>query len=82
MIIVSGQVLPIDEQIVVLVQLPEFAVNDVKVLITEEVGDLVDVIFFLEKTEGGQQIGPPQLAQSYESTPRTIDDKEDSSYHL
>ena len=40
MVVVSGEVLPVYEQVVVLVQLPELAVDDVEVLVAEEVGHL------------------------------------------
>jgi hypothetical protein len=45
---VSGQIFPIDEEVVVLVQFPELAVDDVKVFVAEEVRNLVDV-FLLQK---------------------------------
>ena len=35
-----GEILPVYEQVVVLVQLPELAVDDVEVLVAEEVGHL------------------------------------------
>ncbi len=50
MVIVPGQVLPVDEEVVVLVQLPELAVDDVEVFVAEEIGDLVDVLL-LENPE-------------------------------
>ena len=45
----------------IFVQLPEFAINDIKVLVAEEIRDLVDIILFLQKSNGGQQVGSPQL---------------------
>ena len=39
-IIVSGKVLSVDEQIMIFVELPELAVDDVEVLVAEEVGHL------------------------------------------
>ena len=44
MIIVSGQVFSVDEQIMIFVELPELAVDDVKVLVAEEIGDLIDIL--------------------------------------
>ena len=44
MVIVPRQVLSVDEEVMVLVKLPEFTVDDVEVLVAEEVGDLVDVL--------------------------------------
>ena len=40
MVVVSSEVLPVYEQVVVLVELPELAVDDVEVLVAEEVGHL------------------------------------------
>lgn len=51
MVVVSGQVLGVDEEVMVSVQLPEFAVNDVKVLIREIICDLIDVVLFFQQGE-------------------------------
>ena len=40
-IVVSGEVLPVDEEVVVLVQLPELAVDHVEVLVAEELCHLI-----------------------------------------
>ena len=40
MVIMSCQILPIDEKIVIFIELPELAVDDVEVLVAEEVGHL------------------------------------------
>ena len=56
-VVVSGEVLSVDEEVVVLVELPELAVDDVEVLVAEEVGDLVDVLLLLEQPEDGQEVG-------------------------
>ena len=40
MVVVSSEVLSVYEQVVVLVELPELAVDDVEVLVAEEVGHL------------------------------------------
>ena len=50
MVIVPGQVLPVDEEVVVLVQLPELAVDDVEVFVAEEISDLINVLL-LENPE-------------------------------
>ncbi len=49
MAFVSREVLRVNDQIVVRVKLPKLAVDDVKVLIGEEVGDLVDVWLILQQ---------------------------------
>lgn len=48
MIIMSGQILFIDEQIVIPVQFPKLAINDVKMFVTKILGDLIDVFFFFQ----------------------------------
>ena len=40
MVVVSCKIFPVDEQVVVLVELPELAVDDIEVLVAEEVGHL------------------------------------------
>ena len=56
MVIVPGEVLPVDEEVVVLVQLPELAVDHVEVLVAEEVRHLV------------QQTSETQLTKRYTGT--------------
>ena len=50
MVVVPGQVLGVNEQIVVRVQLPELAVDDIEVLVGEELRQLVDVCLLLQKS--------------------------------
>lgn len=52
MIIVSGQILGINEEVMVSVQLPEFTVDDIKVFIGEVVCDLVYIVFLFQKSKG------------------------------
>lgn len=52
MVIVSGQVLGINEEVMVSVQLPEFTVDDIKMFIGEVVCDLVYIVLFLQKSKG------------------------------
>ena len=40
MVVMSSEVLSVYEQVVVLVELPELAVDDIEVLVAEEVGHL------------------------------------------
>ena len=56
MVVVPRKVLPVDEQVVVLVQLPELAVDHVEVLVAEEVRHL------------GQQTSGTQLTKRYKDT--------------
>lgn len=72
MIVISWQVFGIYVQVVVSVQLPEFAVDDVEVFIGEVVGDLVDVILFFQQGQSLQEVAPAQLHHGHSSCPRTI----------
>ena len=56
MVVVPRKVLPVNEQVVVLVQLPELAVDHVEVLVAEEVRHL------------GQQTSETQLTKIYKYT--------------
>ena len=49
MVIVSCQIFSVNKEVMVLVQLPEFAVDDVEVLVAEEVRDLIDVLLLKKK---------------------------------
>ena len=51
-IIMFRQVVFADEQIVVLVELPEFAVDDVEVFVREEIHYLVDVVLVVQQHQG------------------------------
>ena len=81
-IIVPAEVLPVDEEIVVLVQLPELAVDDVEVLVGEEVRDLVDVLLLVEGREHRQEVGLAQLGNRDAARPRAVHAVEYAGYHL
>ena len=49
MAFVSGEILSINDQIMVCIKLPKLAVDDVKVFVGEEISDLVDVWFVLQQ---------------------------------
>ena len=57
-ITVSLQVLSINHEVVITVQLPELAVDDIEVFIGEVSGDFIDVILllqFCQHLEGGRK---------------------------
>ena len=78
----SGQVLSVDEQIMIFVELPELAVDDVKVLVAEKVGDGVDVLLFVQQSQGRQQVGPSHLSHRQSTAPRPVHNVENPRYHL
>ena len=43
-VIVAGKILPVNEQVMVLVKLPELAVDHIEVFVAEEVSDLQDTM--------------------------------------
>ena len=51
MLVVTGQILSINKQIMIFVKLPELAVYHIEVLVAEEVGHLIDVIFILKQLQ-------------------------------
>ena len=44
---VSDEIIPINDQIMISVKLPELAIYDVKVFIREETSELVDIILII-----------------------------------
>ena len=65
MIVVPGQVSLIDEEVVIFIQFPKLAIDDVKVLVAEEVCDLVDVILLLQQPQRRQEVRVAQLRQAH-----------------
>ena len=66
----------------VLVQLPELAINHVEMLVAEEVCHLIDVVLVLEQLQSRQELWSPQLRHCDLATPWTVDFIENTSYHL
>ena len=79
-VVVSGQVLLVNEQIVIPVQFPEFTVNHVEVLVAKILRHLVNVLFVLEHLNHVEQVGPPHLRDRYSSRPGAVDAVEYASY--
>ncbi len=79
---VASKVGPVDEEIMVAVQLPELAVDDVKVLVGKVLGYLVYVLLGLEGRDHGDKVRPPQLGQRYPSRPWPVHAVVDSRDHL
>lgn len=82
MVVVSRQVFGVDVEVVVGVQLPELAVDDVEVLVREVVGDLVDVVLFLQQSQGLQEVAAAQLHHGDAAGPGAIHHIEDPLDHL
>lgn len=82
MVVVSRQVFGVDVEVVVGVQLPELAVDDVEMLIGEVVGDLVDVVLFLQQGQGLQEVAAAQLRHGDATGPGAIHHVEYPLDHL
>lgn len=52
MVVVSRQVFGVNVEVVVGVQLPELAVDDIEVFVGEVVSDLVDVVLLFQQGQG------------------------------
>lgn len=72
MVIVSRQVLGVNVEVVVSVQLPELAVDDVEVFVGEVVGDLVDVVLFFQEGQRLQEVAPAQLCHGDAARPGAV----------
>lgn len=77
MVVVPRQVLGVDVEVVVGVQLPELAVDDVEVLVGEVVGDLVDVVLLLQQRQGLQEVAAAQFHHGDAARPGAVHHVED-----
>ena len=66
----------------ILVQLPELAVDDIEVFIGEELCDLVDVFLILQETKDCEEVGSPEFANRDSARPGTVHREEDAGNHL
>lgn len=71
-VVVSRQVFGVNVEVVVGVQLPELAIDDVEVFVGEVVSDLVDVVLLLQQGQGLQEVAPAQLHHGDATSPRTV----------
>jgi hypothetical protein len=81
-IIVFAQVMLVNNEIVVFVQFPKFAVNHVEVFIRKVLCNLVDVFFFIKQSNNSQEVTLPEFGGSNPSTPTSIDTIKDPRDHL
>lgn len=52
LIVVSSQIFLVYVEVMVSVQFPEFAINDIEMLIRKIISDLIDVFFLFQKGQG------------------------------
>ena len=81
-VVVPRQVLGVNVEVMIGIQLPELAVDDVEVFVGEVVGDLVDVVFFFQQGQGLKEVAPPQLHHGDATRPRAIHHVEYPLDHL
>jgi len=58
------QIFPGDSIVTIVVQLPKATVKDIKVLVREVPRDLVDVLLFIDKLEGCDEVRAAYLPRS------------------
>jgi len=51
MVTVLGEILLVDQQVVILVQFPELAVDHIEVLVAKEGHYLIDILLLLQQTD-------------------------------
>ena len=78
---VPGEVLLINKEIVVRVQLPEPAVQNIEVLITKEVPDLVDVILAVNLKQNFNEVGVPEVSEADGGVIIRVQGEEDPHYN-
>lgn len=82
MVVVSRQVFRVDVEVMVGVQLPELAVDDIEVFVGEVICDLIDVVLLLQQGQGLQEVAPAQLHHGDTARPRTVHHVEYPLDHL
>ena len=82
MIVVTREVFSVDEEVVILVELPELAIDHVEVLVAEEVGHLVDVVLVLQEPQRGEKLGAAELGDGDLAGPGAVHLVEYPGYHL
>lgn len=82
MVVVSRQVFGVNVEVVVSVQFPELAVDNIEMFIGEVVGDLVYVILFFQQGQGLKEVAPAQLHHGDTACPRSVHHVEYPLDHL
>lgn len=82
MVVISAQVFGINIQVMVSVQLPKLAVDDIEVFIREVVSDLVNVLLLLQQGQSLEEVTPAQLHHRDAACPRTVHHIVDPLNHL
>ena len=80
-LIVAGQILSVDKQIMIFIKLPKLAVYHIEMFVAEEVCNLVDIVLILEQFQCWQELGSSQLRDCYLPAPGPVDFVEYPGYH-
>jgi len=75
------QVLLGNKQVVVLIQLPELAIDHIEVLVGEVVLDQIDVVLELERLEHPEKVGALELGERDLARPGAVDRVVDARDH-
>ena len=81
-IFMPGEVLCINDKVVVRVKLPKLAVDDVEVFIGEEISDLVDIGLVLQQCQDLKEAAPAKFTGRDTTVPVTIHNIEYPTDHL
>lgn len=80
-VIMPSKIRLANDEIMISIQLPEFTVDHIEVLVWEVLGDQVDVLFRLQGGQNVEEIGASQLAQAYSTWPGGVGTEEDAGNH-
>ena len=80
-LIVTGQVLSVNKQIMIFIKLPKLAVYHIEMFVAEEVCNLVDILLVLEQFQCWQELGSSELRDCYLPAPGPVDFIEYPGYH-
>jgi hypothetical protein len=73
MVIMTTEIFLADQQVMILVQLPELAVDDIEMFIREKVRYLVDVVLHCEPPDSLEKVALPKFRQSESTGPGPVD---------
>ena len=80
-LIVTGQVLSVNKQIMIFIKLPKLAVYHIEMFVAEEVCNLVDIVLVLEQFQCWQELGSSELRDCYLPAPGPVDFIKYPGYH-
>lgn len=80
-IVMSSEIISINEEIMVLIQFPKFTIYDIEVFIAEIIRDLIDVVLLLEELDDLEEIRLSQFRERDPARPRFVHVEKYPGYH-